>query len=160
MGRDIVQGADLSAGAPFPVLPWPRLITVPLEGCKHSADTAPDFNTNLTFPQAVQHKRHSHICSSHCKCHRNPGRSQPMANSSSVEPASPGLWVRSLGKGQAEGSFPVPRGSFSLGNRDREEKEKQPEGDAKERSWVQSRIQVPKGYGKWGKALYSSSGKY
>lgn len=73
------EGAAPPAGAPFPVLPWPWLITTPLERQKHSADTAPDCNTNLNFTQTV-HKRHSHIYSSHCKYHRNLCRSHLMAN--------------------------------------------------------------------------------
>lgn len=42
--------------------------------------------------------------------------------------------MRAPGKGQAAGSFPAPRDFISLCNRDREEKEKQAEGDANEQA--------------------------
>lgn len=52
--RRPVQGADVSAGATFPVVPGPWLIAIPLSRVSTVPNTAPDSNTKVRALQKHQ----------------------------------------------------------------------------------------------------------
>lgn len=146
-----VWGADLSVGATRPVPPGPPLIATLLGWVSRQCQTL-----HLTSNTGTVTSTHLIANMTEIWWQAHAAWSQP-PRFSERGPLEEGR----QGGGRRQAPSQHPAASFlSLCDEDREEKQKRAEGDAKRRSRVQCRIQVPKGDGKWGKALYSSSGKY